>query len=287
MPVKSSPRERPIIEMLLSAHENDTWKGASLDWVEEKQDGAVEVIATRADGTSLALEHTLIQPFVGEKFDSEAFMKAFGRIEKNPVLVLPERNLDVIIPVHAIPKGYNWDEVGKDLLTWLVVNHAGASKEGESQYTVPVGSNSKNGELVLNITLRTTSLPGMAGNCLISRDKMPGDLGTIMEKALKTKIPKLVKTAADKRILLLEREQIGLGDSQVYREVVKLAPKFPDIAKIDEIWLANTSILASEGWAYFTLMDGRGLVELLSFENGVLKTRRDDRPHLGPPRREF
>lgn len=131
------------------------------------------------------------------------------------------------------------------------------------------------------------SLPGMAGNCLIFRDKMPGDLGTIVEKALKTKIPKLVKTAADKRILLLERDQIGLGDSQVYREVVKLAPKFPDLARIDEIWLANTSILASEGWAYFTLIDGRGLVELLSFENGVLKTRRDDRPYLGPPRREF
>src|ERR1035438_6586240 len=56
---------------------------------------------TRADGNSLALEHTLIQPFVGEKFDSEVFMKAFGRIEKNPALVLPERKLDVIIPVHA------------------------------------------------------------------------------------------------------------------------------------------------------------------------------------------
>lgn len=287
MPVKSSPRERPIIEMLLSAHENGIWKGASLDWVEQKQDGAVEVIATRTDGTSLALEHTLIQPFVGEKFDSETFMKAFGRIEKNPALVLPERILDVIIPVHAIPKGYNWDEVGKDLVTWLIANHAGARKEGESHYTVPVGSTSKNGELLLNITLRTTNLPGMAGNCLISRRKMPGDLGTIIEKALKTKIPKLVKTAADRRILLLEREQIGLGDSQVYCEVVKLAPKFPDIEKIDEIWLANTSILASEGWAYFTLMDGRGLVELLSFENGVLKTRRDDRPYLGPPRREF
>jgi hypothetical protein len=90
-----------------------------------------------------------------------------------------------------------------------------------------------------------------------------------------------------KRILLLEREQIVLGDSQVYREIVRLAPKFPDLAKIDEIWFANTSILASEGWACFTLMDGRGLVELLSFENGILKMRRNDRPHLGPPRREF
>jgi len=77
--------------MLLSAYENDSWKTASLSWVEEKEDGAVEVIATKADRVKLALEHTLIQPFVGEKFDSEKFIKAFGRIEKNPALMIPER----------------------------------------------------------------------------------------------------------------------------------------------------------------------------------------------------
>jgi hypothetical protein len=287
MPVKSPPKERPLIEMLLSAYEDDAWKGASLDWVEERQDGAVEVIATKVDGIKLALEHTLIQPFVGEKFDSEAFMKAFGRIERNPTLVLPERLLDVIIPVHAIPKDYSWDGVGQDLLAWLIVNHAGAPKEGESEYTVPVGRTSKGGPFQLRITLRTTSPSGRAGNCLISRDKMPGNLRTVVEKALTTKLSKLVKTAADKRILLLERDQPGLGHSEIYREVVRLAPQFPDLAKIDEIWLANTSILASEGWAWFELMDGRGLVELLSFDNGVLKTRRNDRPLLGPPIRQF
>jgi hypothetical protein len=68
---------------------------------------------------------------------------------------------------------------------------------------------------------------------------------------------------------------------------VKLAPRFPDLAKVDEIWFANASHLASEGYASFALLDGRGTVERLSFENGVLKTRRDDRPHLGPSRREF
>ncbi len=287
VPVKSQPKERPIIEMLLAAYENDAWNGASFDWVEEREDGAVEVIATKADGIRLALEHTLIQPFVGEKFDSEAFTKAFGRIEKNPTLVMSERLLDVIIPVHAIPKGYNWDEVGLDLLAWLIVKHAGAAKDGESEYIVPVGRSSKSGPFQLNITLRTMSLPGMAGNCLISRDKVPGDLEKVVEKALKTKVPKLVKTVADKRLLLLERDQIALGDSQIYREVARLAPRFPDLAKIDEIWIANTSILGSEAWACFTLMDGRGLVELLIFENGVLKTRRNDRPLLGPPRREF
>ena len=287
MSAKAEPKERLIVQMLLSACDNGAWQHAFLDWVEEKQDGAVEVIATRTDGTRLALEHTLIQPFVGEKFDSEVFMRAFGRIEKNPALTLPERNLDVIIPVHAIPKGYNWDEVGQDLLNWLLANHAAAPHEGQSSHFVPVAAASKNGPLPLAITLRTMHLPGMAGNCLISWDKMPGNLETIVEKALRTKIPKLVATVADKRILLLERDQIGLGDNEIYRQIVKLAPALPRLAPIDEIWIANTAILTSEQWASFMLMDGRGLVELLVFENAALKSRRDDRPHLGAPYHEF
>jgi hypothetical protein len=273
--------------MLLSACDNGAWRDADLNWVEEKQDGAVEVIATRADGTRLALEHTLIHPFVGEKFDSEVFMRAFGRIEKNPALTLPERHLDVIIPVNAIPKGHNWDDVGQDLLNWLLANHTVAPEEGESSNVVPVAATSKRGPLALPITLRTMHLPGMAGSCLIARDRMPGDLDAIVERALRTKIPKLVAAAADKRILLLERDQIALGDNEIYGRIVKLAPAFPGLARIDEIWIANTSILASEHWASFTLMDGRGLVELLTFENGALKSRRDDRPDLGPPHREF
>jgi hypothetical protein len=274
--------------MLLSAYENDAWKTASLNWVEEKEDGAVEVIATKADGVTLALEHTLIQPFVGEKFDSEIFIRAFGRIDKNPALVIPERALGVYIRVHAVPTtGYSWDEVGEDLLRWLVVNHGNAPSEGERTYTVPVGSTSKNGPLQLAIALRTRSLPGMAGSCLIWRVNMPGDLGAIVDKALKTKIAKLVKMPADKRILLLECEQMALAESNVYREVVKLAPGYPCIGKIDEIWFADTSGLASEGWAAFELMDGRGLVEVLTFQHGVLQQRRDDRLHLGPPTREF
>jgi hypothetical protein len=256
MPVKAEPKERPIIVMLLSACQNGGWQHAELDWVEEKADGAVEVIATRPDSTRLALEHTLIQPFVGEKFDSEVFIRAFGRIEKNPALTLPERNLDVIIPVHAIPKGYNWDEVGKDLLDWLLANHTAAPQEGESPHLVLVAATSKNGPLTLPITLRTMHLPGMAGSCLIARDKMPGDLEAIVEKALRTKIPKLVATAADMRILLLERDQIALGDHEIYRQIVKLSGAFPDLARVDDLdrqyvhsCLRALGVFFAHGWA--------------------------------------
>lgn len=67
MAVKTEPKERLIIRMLRSACDNGTWWQASLESMEQKQDGAVEVTASRADGTRLDLEHTLIQPFVREK----------------------------------------------------------------------------------------------------------------------------------------------------------------------------------------------------------------------------
>ena len=41
---------------------------------------------------------------------------------------------------------------------------------------------------------------------------------------------------------------MAFGDGQVYHELAKLALAFPDFARIDEIWIVNTSILASEGW---------------------------------------
>jgi len=63
MALKRTPREhpeRPIIKMLLSAYENDSWKDASVRWPEDTEENAVEVIATKADGKTVALEHTLI-----------------------------------------------------------------------------------------------------------------------------------------------------------------------------------------------------------------------------------
>jgi hypothetical protein len=77
-------------------------------------------------------------------------------------------------------------------------------------------------------------------------------------------------------MLLLERHQIALSESRVYGEMEALEPLFPELSKVDEIWFANTSILASEGWVYFRHLDNRGPVEDLSFENGRLRRRRAD-----------
>jgi hypothetical protein len=86
--------ERPLIEMFLDGYE----QGAALNWVEETEENAVEVIATRTDGKTLAIEHTLVELFKGEKYDSTIFIEAFeSRIEKNPEFTVPGRALLALI----------------------------------------------------------------------------------------------------------------------------------------------------------------------------------------------
>ena len=42
--------------------------------------------------------------------------------------------------------------------------------------------------------------------------------------------------------LLFEGDQMSPGENQIYDEIVKLAPAFPDLQRVDEIWFVNTSI---------------------------------------------
>jgi len=283
MPVKSPPRERPFILMFLAELEDGAWKSSVPNWLEEHTDGAVEVLATRTDGASVAIEHTIVQPFVNEKKDSNIFMRAFGRIERNPELTMRNRDLTIVIPVAAIPVGYKWDEVGADLLAWLKANHQLAPDEGESTHIVQVGSSSKLGPLSLEIQLQTIHLPDHPGTTVIARGPMPKNLGEIVEKALGDKLPKLVATAASKRILLIERQHVSLGDTQIMREIETRSPKFPQLKDVDEIWILETALLESDGWVYFRRFDGPAIVETIAFKHGVLKLRRDHNPGLGAP----
>src|SRR5258708_7709339 len=175
MRVRSERRERSLIKLLLSAYEYDTWKDCTLDWLEDKYDGAPEVLATKTDGTTLALEHTLIQPFVGEKVDSHRFLMAFRRIENHPALVVPERKLKVFIPVGALPVGHPWDAIGDEVLSWLKANHANLP-EGLSARTILVGSSSKNGPLALRVWTEITRSASGPGYCHMWRNQVPGDL---------------------------------------------------------------------------------------------------------------
>jgi len=263
--------ERPLIAMFLSGYEQGAWEDAALNWIEETEENAVDVIATRADGNTLALEHTLAELFAGEKYDSTIFTEAFeSRIEKNPELIIAGRALDVMIPVGELVGVKDRDEAGEALLRWMKANHA-SIPPGDSEQVIMLGDLTP-----FKVKFGSVDSGSSVGYCWLGRAEKPDTLDRIVEKAIKRKVPKLARTYADKRILLLQREQMSMSETDVLVEIEKLASRYPDLAKVDEVWMVNTSFMQSEGWVYLSRLH-RGPTQIMRFHNGVLKHRRDDR----------
>jgi hypothetical protein len=70
VPTTGIRAEDKLIDLFLTVYDDCSWAGQLSVKVspERTVDGGVEMLATRAsDGQKLAIEHTLIEPFVGEK----------------------------------------------------------------------------------------------------------------------------------------------------------------------------------------------------------------------------
>ena len=119
----SSRREDAIIKFFVSAYEDCAWKNSRIDWLDRVTDGAVEALVTRTDGKTLAIEHTLIESFVGEREDLERF-KSFLRIEDDPALRQDDRIVYINVPRGALPKGTRWDAIVTCVQRWLQANLA-------------------------------------------------------------------------------------------------------------------------------------------------------------------
>src|ERR1051325_6651928 len=95
-----SRREDRFIDLFLSAYEGGSWRDAHIDRPEKTQDNAVEAIATRrSDSKTVAIEHTVIEPFVGEKGDLAQFAPAFEKLKSDKSLLVPDRITHVFVPV--------------------------------------------------------------------------------------------------------------------------------------------------------------------------------------------
>lgn len=80
---------------------------------------------------------------------------------------------------------------------------------------------------------------------------MPEDFQSVVRKALEDKLPKLAGTHADKRILLLEKDNLPRDYTEFAKVIESLKGEFPDLAKIDEVWVVNTVGWANEGCLFF------------------------------------
>lgn len=292
-------REDLFIELFLSAYENGSWADAQRTKPDavDRTNPAVDKVATRmSDGKTLAIEHTIIEPFLGDKEDFASFLRAgFLGIEKDESLLVPGRCIQVFVPVgtlrNRLPQSR--DAIVESVRRWIRSNRL-ILPDGKSQRPLSITGFAGEPPVELTLTLDVVPLQrGSAerGSLLVRRQEVGNSLGDVIEKALNAKLPKLVNTGADKRILLLERQHMNLSPKRMLGEIEKRRASFPDSAGVHEIWIVETILYGTAfGGTYvrFELYEGGNVVGSFDFEGGRLMTTSEDSvgeviPKVGNP----
>ncbi|HZE71219.1 MAG TPA: hypothetical protein VE135_17040 [Pyrinomonadaceae bacterium] len=218
-------------------------------WVDDdvRDKPAVEAIAVDSStGISLAVEHTLLQPFEGEKDDTQRFLAVIGDLEKDDSLKLPRYMVTLHLSVGAIPKGVKWPDVNKTFAQWICDNIS-KFPDGDSKGEVD------NNGLKIQIGISKMALEhNDKGMLLFGRYMPPASLVDVMRTSFKKKLPKLVGTDADKRILLFEENTPILGNGEIHESIKTLSAEFDELKQVDEIWLLWTMVWDAEGYLSFT-----------------------------------
>jgi hypothetical protein len=211
----------------------------------DRKNKAVEAIARDSSGNSIAIEHTLIQPFVGDKRDTQPFLTVFANLESDPSFVLPEHYIRVGIPVGGIQKGPEWIDLRDELHVWFQ-DTKGHLPSGTTKHTF-----SKN-HPELTISVWKTHMPGFPGKVSVHRSNMPADFAEVIKTALASKVAKLSATAASERILLLERDSPPHADSEIAEIIEESVDAFPELRMVDAIWVIDTVAWETDAYVDFT-----------------------------------
>ncbi|MEO8663677.1 MAG: hypothetical protein ABI693_34795 [Bryobacteraceae bacterium] len=247
---------------------------------------AVDQFATRkSDGTILAIEHTIIEPFLGDKEDFAGFEAAFLRIEKDSSLIVHGRWLQIFVPVSALRKqpARVRDAFVESVHAWIRFNRQSlpfgkgvyacgiAGVPGKPPFEIP---------LDVNVTPLKRGDADEPGVIHVRRQQIDVNLGDVIEKALKKKLPKLVNTKADKHILLLERQHMNLLPEMILEELGKRRASFKALADVDEVWIIETNFVDTPfGGTYLRFeryAENGDLVQSYDFNEGRLESESVD-----------
>jgi len=200
----------------------------------------IDALCRDAGGRTLAIEHTLIEPYAGNKADIDPFLKTLGALENHPLLRQPGFMITASQPVGAVPRGIKWVDQPQQMVPQLAAVLPGLP---EGQRTVTVAGPQWSLDLHVNKMRTAPTDPGRFFTARIYR----GDPGPeLMVAALEKKVPKLAAATADKRILLLEKDAVA-GTVEAQFDQLPDEPRIRALlGSIDEVWTVNTAGLESE-----------------------------------------
>lgn len=269
MPAKPGKYEQDLIRLFVSAYENFAWAGSEIIRLDEQEDGAIEALVKRTDGQTMAIEHTLIEPFVGDKRDYAMFEQAFLKIEDDKSLAVPDTGITVYVPVGILDgqKSAARNVIVESIHSWIATNRLDL-REGKHEYQCSVP-----GMPTATLTVERVKfgLPRRdPGSILVRRQQVRNDLDKVIEKALRKKLPKLVNTKADRHVLFLERDQFTFFPDLIFNEIARQRSNFPLLEQVDEIWHVETIFYKQGGHVDFELRNADHLQATMAFHNNLL-----------------
>jgi hypothetical protein len=251
-------RDERLIDLFLRGYNDragNSYRLAERPDQVERGRPAVDCIAVNERGERLAIEHTLVEPFEGQKADDQPFLTVFEQLHHSPELTVPNVLIDILVPVGAITKGVDWKRVGQGVLEWFRDIRL-KIPIGESDHKIP------GLELDLAAHIEAMELPDSPGVLVVGRlwpkDKLFSD---VLRKALAAKLPKLVAVPESRRILLVEDASMVLGLTVFAREIDAAREGFPELAQVDSVWLAHTPVWDSEKIVWFIHIWPNGVKE--------------------------
>lgn len=281
-------REDPFIKQFLAAYEDGSWGNAAVGKPDalDRTNPAVDQLATRkSDRKTLAIEHTIIEPFAGDKADLATFEATFLKIEKDTSLIVPGRWLQIFVPVGVLRKQppAARDAFVKSVHAWIRSNRL-ALPFGEGIRACAITGVLGRAPFEIPLSVKVAPLKrgdaDQPGVIHVRRQQMEDNLSDVVERALKKKVPKLVNTKADKHILLLERQHRNLTPEMILEEVKKHRASFPALIDVDEIWIVETIFYGTVFGGTYLRFERYGedgdLVQSYGFDDGILVSESAD-----------
>jgi len=245
--VARTDRERELIERFILAYNVEKNADYTVtEWPDEDSSAqAIDAVAADNDLGTLAIEHTLVQPFENERADSAIFSRCLAPLDHKPALLKPGFDVTLTFKVGAVPKKVDWSVVPKAVEDWYL-----AAFE-----SLPFGNFNRvvDGlpfECEVNVDKETTT-----GEPHLFIDRwMPGEtIDNVVSTSLAAKVPKLAAAPGNTRVLLLEKNSLPRSPDEIGEAVERNRERFPELERIDEVWVINTVVWPQKDYtpAYF------------------------------------
>lgn len=183
--------------------------------------------------TWVAVEHTILQPFPKQKERLHGVLaKVFEPVQRETI---PGRCILLEVAEDSIGPGHDWERVGAAVKECF---NKGKSSfpEGWSEHGIS-GLRCENRAYVLCQSVRGCS--GRTAITYVHADMEKHLIQTVRD-SLADKVGKLASAAADKRILLFQKEWPVYSHYRLGSVIESVQSDFPELRKVDEIWLADT-----------------------------------------------